>query len=629
MKFLFIISLRNLFRQKRRNILLGSAMAFGVMILIIANSFSHGISDILFNRIVVYVAGHVNISINEGKGRDLPLFRDRDRLTKIAVETAGDKLIEYNEGVGIFLRAIGNGKVENLVLVGINTISRTLTQKQREEINESFKMLYGKFKDLGNKSIENPAILSKEKADALSVKPNDIVRVRYRNIYGQTQSSRLTVVGIMSNDNIFMQGVMFVELTNLKEMMGYRPYECGSIKLTLKEPQKDAADVADKIHSALRPGPAFILATAKVLNQDSSMNPDVSTSENKNSNPNTISSNNQNADTSPRVTLIPFMGNDEPLKKLMLSSFKLSSGNVKDVFGKDGMMVSDYLADILKIKQGDKLEFHFKPKFITKDKPEFAVREAIFSAVVKGIFISDDSTGKETIYMHEALFYPKFYENLPDLQSDSKFAFIPKEKASFKPALGTEWVLLDRSRSTDDLKQKLRAAGRKKIKAATIDVNSMYESASDVLKLENALNIITFTAVLILFFIILVGVVNTLRMTIRERTREIGTIRAIGMQKKDVLLIFVIETAILTAFASIAGTILAFISMAGLSNIAFQITDNPMGILLVKDRLHFVPTFIGIVGNIGFILFISIITAFFPSRKAANLSAADALRHFE
>ncbi|KJR42122.1 membrane protein containing DUF214, permase predicted [Candidatus Magnetoovum chiemensis] len=256
-------------------------------------------------------------------------------------------------------------------------------------------------------------------------------------------------------------------------------------------------------------------------------------------------------------------------------------------------------------------------------------REAIFSAVVKGIFISNDSTGKETIYMHEALFYPKFYENLPDLKKDSKWAFIPKDTAAFKPALGTEWVLLDRSRSTDDLKQKLRAAGRKKIKAATIDVNSMYESASDVLKLENALNIITFTAVLILFFIILVGVVNTLRMTIRERTREIGTIRAIGMQKKDVLLIFVIETAILTTFASIVGTILAFISMAGLSTIAFQISDNPMGILLVKDRLHFVPTFIGIVGNIGFILFISIITAFFPSRKAANLSAADALRHFE
>ena len=48
----------------------------------------------------------------------------------------------------------------------------------------------------------------------------------------------------------------------------------------------------------------------------------------------------------------------------------------------------------------------------------------------------------------------------------------------------------------------------------------MYEGASDILKLEGVLNSITFIAVLLLFFIILVGVINTLRMTIKERTRK-------------------------------------------------------------------------------------------------------------
>ena len=40
MFLLFRLSLRNLFRQKRRNLLLGSAMAIGVMLLVVANSFS-------------------------------------------------------------------------------------------------------------------------------------------------------------------------------------------------------------------------------------------------------------------------------------------------------------------------------------------------------------------------------------------------------------------------------------------------------------------------------------------------------------------------------------------------------------------------------------------------------------
>jgi len=143
------------------------------------------------------------------------------------------------------------------------------------------------------------------------------------------------------------------------------------------------------------------------------------------------------------------------------------------------------------------------------------------------------------------------------------------------------------------------------------------------------LNIITISAVLILFFIILIGVVNTLRMTIKERTREIGTIRAIGMQKRDVWGIFMIETSLLSLFASIAGTLFAFILMGLLSLITFNVTDNPLGILLVSKHLYFLPSFWNVVFNITLILFITMITAYFPARRAANLSSAEALRHYE
>ncbi|HNX59245.1 MAG TPA: hypothetical protein PKK43_09095, partial [Spirochaetota bacterium] len=90
MKLLSTISLRNLLRQKRRNIFLGTAIAFGVMILIISNSFSNGVTDILFNKIVVYVAGHVQVSISEGKGMMLPIFRDKERLLKIIKNNSYD-----------------------------------------------------------------------------------------------------------------------------------------------------------------------------------------------------------------------------------------------------------------------------------------------------------------------------------------------------------------------------------------------------------------------------------------------------------------------------------------------------------------------------------------------------------
>jgi ABC-type antimicrobial peptide transport system permease subunit len=175
----------------------------------------------------------------------------------------------------------------------------------------------------------------------------------------------------------------------------------------------------------------------------------------------------------------------------------------------------------------------------------------------------------------------------------------------------------------------MRDMGSTKYKGAVVDVESMYEMASDVLKLEGALNLITFSAVLVLFFIILIGVINTLRMTIRERTREIGTIRAIGMQKKDVRNSFILETMFLGLFSAITGTALAFLTMFGLSRITFHAEDNPLSMLLVNSHLNFMPSVGATFFYIALIVAISVVTAYFPAQRAAKMPAADALRHFE
>jgi ABC-type antimicrobial peptide transport system permease subunit len=383
---------------------------------------------------------------------------------------------------------------------------------------------------------------------------------------------------------------MFVEQKNIKEMLGYRPYECGDISITLKDARTNAKGVADKIQKALVPERAFIYGTVRINGMEST------------------------------TTVLPYMGDDDS-KKLIEKGFTLVSGSMDDILSKTGVMVSQILAGRMGIRVGQKIEIRFQPKF--------EKNSASFTAEVKGIFKPTNETGNETIFMHEAVFYPRFYENLPDLTVDAKNAFAPPKNAVFAAAMGKEWVLLERSASSDDLKKKMRHVAKKKIKAATIDVTSMYEAASDVLKLEDALKLITLGAVLILFFIILIGVVNTLRMTIRERTREIGTIRAIGMQKIDVQSIFIMETTMLTFIAAITGTFAAFIMMGILMLVPFNVTDNPMGILLVNQHLHFVPTFAGVAGNMLLIIAIAAATSFFPARRAAKLSAADALRHYE
>ena len=579
------LSLRNLLRQKRRNILLGSAMAIGVAILVVANSFSHGISDIMFNKVMRYITGHVAIRFNERGGVAREIARDRARIFG-AIK--GETLIEEaDEAVGMFARAIGNGRSDNIIMVGVDT-RKNLSAKALKEIEESFRLVQGTWKDIENPGIENPAILSEEKARYLNVKKNDIVRVRFRNMFGQDQAERLTVVGIMKNDNIFMQPVVFLELGREKELLGYRAWETGSLSLTIKNPQKNAFALAGRIHERLKPGTAVIYAAVS-------------------------------GRTASRPAVLLGFKSDDASKQKISGMLKLASGSFEKIFRKDGVLISAGLARALGAAPGDALKVRYDRKF-EKEPKEASLR-------VSAVCASGDCPPDNAVLLNDAGFYDLYYEDLP-----------AGPAAGIKPwaagpglwggLLSPEWILLDRTFTTEDYKKKYQDIARNKWKATTIDVSTMYETASDILKLESVLNIITISAVLVLFFIILLGVVNTLRMTIRERTREIGTVRAIGMQRAAVRNMFILETFFLTLFSAIVGVISGFVIMRLLSLITFHPQDNPLGMLLVNSHLYFLPTFTGVAGSVGLIIAIAVITAWFPARRAANMSPAQALGHF-
>ena len=197
------------------------------------------------------------------------------------------------------------------------------------------------------------------------------------------------------------------------------------------------------------------------------------------------------------------------------------------------------------------------------------------------------------------------------------------------PVLLNEWTLLDRTFGQTSSKKKYRELGLTDWQGAILDIQTIHEVANEVLEFENAIDLVTIIGVLILFFIIQIGVVNTLRMTIRERTREIGTLRAIGMQRGDVRWCFVTEVLLLTLFACLAGIIMAFLLMGVVSAISFDTGDSEMGFFLVNNHLYFTMLPMELVKNLVIILGIALLTAYLPSRNAARLSVVEALRHYE
>lgn len=588
MNVLLIISLRNLFRQKRRNILLGIAIAFGTAILVLANAFSHGISDILFNQIVSYVSGHVSVNFTKNGNMYNQVFHDGERMISTVKKTVPE-MSSFQEAIGIMGRAIGHGKSDNVIMVGMD-IDTKMSKKEEDEYRKNFKVLEGAFENLKDTTYDHPVIMSQEKAKYLNVKYLDDIHVRFTNINGQSQTARLTIVAIFKPANMFMSAPIFLELKDLKNIVGYGPHDISALYLRLNDPKKNARRFADSLFKALKPSIAYI--PSRIITNDTVQKP--------------LAIYGIRTDSSSLATL-----------KKNLTIYKSIDSMVVN---KNSIILDSSFAATNGFKEGDSIHLHYSGKLAD------SLIKISYKITAVGTF---KNVKGSALYLNDKSFYSTFYENWPQQSTNNNILLeIPKDsliQAVFTP----EWYLMERMKTTQEVQKRYREIAQKYRVGTTVDVQSMYETASMVLNLEYALNLITFIAVMILFFIILIGVVNTLRMTIRERTREIGTVRAIGMQRKDIRNAFLLETGFLALFSSLTGTLLGFIMMWVLSIPQFDSGDNPFGMLLNDGHLHFAPTFGATVFFTLLIVAIAVFTAYFPARKAAKMSASDALRHFE
>ena len=153
-------------------------------------------------------------------------------------------------------------------------------------------------------------------------------------------------------------------------------------------------------------------------------------------------------------------------------------------------------------------------------------------------------------------------------------------------------------------------------------LNDVLQEVEQIVMVLNRAGLVIF---LILFLIIMVGITNTFRMIMIERTREIGTIRALGMQRNGVRTLFLLEALFLALGGALLGLLLAGLAMAILSSI-FWGYQSPIFILLKNGYMTFRLRFAQIAQNLGAVSVLTMLAAFLPARKAAKMPPVDALR---
>jgi putative ABC transport system permease protein len=129
----------------------------------------------------------------------------------------------------------------------------------------------------------------------------------------------------------------------------------------------------------------------------------------------------------------------------------------------------------------------------------------------------------------------------------------------------------------------------------------------------------------VLVIVVLLACANTMTMAATERTREIGTLRAIGTPADRIRKMFIAEGILLALIGSAAGAVFALLVRAALN--ASQIMLPPPPGAAHGSPIH--VAFYGLTYFVGLLVLVATLAlaSYFPARRASRLSIVEALAH--
>ena len=108
-----------------------------------------------------------------------------------------------------------------------------------------------------------------------------------------------------------------------------------------------------------------------------------------------------------------------------------------------------------------------------------------------------------------------------------------------------------------------------------------------------------------------VGVANTMFMSVMERTREIGILKAVGARRSVIMEVFIMEAGLIGLIGGLIGVALGFLVSAGIN--------------AVGAPSNFTPELA--VFAVSFSVAVGMVSGYFPARRAASMVAVEALRY--
>lgn len=121
-------------------------------------------------------------------------------------------------------------------------------------------------------------------------------------------------------------------------------------------------------------------------------------------------------------------------------------------------------------------------------------------------------------------------------------------------------------------------------------------------------------------FVAAIGITNTMMMSIYERTKEIGVMKVLGCDMKNIGALFLMEAGFIGFLGGVVGLGLSY-SLSGGINYLVSRSEN-MGI----ESISYIPVWLALL-SLGFAILVGMVAGFFPARRAMKLSPLAAIRN--
>jgi len=161
-----------------------------------------------------------------------------------------------------------------------------------------------------------------------------------------------------------------------------------------------------------------------------------------------------------------------------------------------------------------------------------------------------------------------------------------------------------------------------------LDIKSWKELSPEMNYLTEAMNMYMYIFIIIILMALLFGIINTMLMVVMERTKEIGMLMAIGMNKGKVFSMIVLESVLLSLTGGIVGIIIGAVSSKYGETHPIDLSMWAQGYeQLGYDAFVYTKLDPNMLINVTVLVIITgVIAAIYPAYKALKNDPADALR---